>query len=527
MYRVMIVDDELLIRETLIKLINEIGMPVEITHVLHNGREAIEALKNTATDIILTDIRMPEIDGLQLMEQISSLYTHLKIIVVSGYSDYEYMKKSIRCNAYDYLLKPVLPDELKSALSKAIAGIKIEKQNQAYYYSRRESFFQDIVLGRIKHISDIVYKCDELGIKSDWSLYRTLLISFRQLQQVASENYKSNTSFLIQQLEQNIYQIIRDYPGSFSFRAADQNKICVILYICNALKDEPDQFFEYLSTFFHNNYSLHTIAGISQSFTGIESLPKAYAQSNEAIYFNPLNGEHSCFYYGIDLKLESDMTLTLQDAVRILVQSIKFGKVQETKDATSKLLDLLRHSKTTLKNVQIVLTELLIGIKSATKLGFDRLLLHNSSLTGHEVIDSFSGYAQVEELFTSLFNELRDFIDSKDKASTTSQVMIDAEMYIQDNYYKELTLSDLASRFHFEPTYFSKLFKSTFKTNFIDYLTEIRIRKACELLSSSSFKVIDIGDLVGYPNPHHFSSVFKRITGFSPTVYREQNSNRT
>jgi len=517
----MIVDDEVTIRQTLAKLVTESGLPIAEVKTASNGLEALQELEKELPHILITDMNMPEINGVELIKKVNSLYKNVKIIVVSGYSDYDYMKNSIRYNAYDYILKPVMPEELTAALKRSLDAINEELNINSHLRRRQEAFLQDLAYGRIRTSADIKKESDALSMNANLDTKILILLAFRQIDLISQKYHGGNTTALVSSLKQTVDEILLQYPSSFSFKTQDHLNICILASFDVDQADGTKNLIVKLSTKLKDLFSLDLLTGVSAQLDSIERLNSAFVEANEALSNFQINTEGSFTnYFTFSIPQEKAMT-GIQNASQAFIQAVRNKNNVEIDSSSTRLLIELRQPTVTLSQIRLLWTNIFTSVNSLFLDEQNKSRSKEIFPLGIDTANIIFDLEHFNELFKALTGLTKDILKLNDEVSTSVKTMTNAKNYIDANYHIELSLSEIASRFHFEQTYFSKLFKLYFNKSFMDYLINIRISKACEMLKSTDMKITEIGKTVGYPNPHHFSALFKKTTGYSPSIYRE------
>ncbi|QUH29404.1 response regulator transcription factor [Vallitalea guaymasensis] len=530
MYRIMLVDDEIWIRKSLTKMIKDTLLPLNVVCEAKNAKEALSLIDTYNPEIIITDMKMPESDGILLMDKIYSNYKYIKIIVVSGYSEYDYMKKAISINAVDYLLKPITIEDLSFTLKKVISLIEEEKQittNKELIQSNnrinREMFFQNLVSSRIVNIKDIELESKRLDIPMTFNSYSLILCAFKNLYKAAKDNYYGNIELLIHDVEIMLQKYLNNNVSGYVFKTDDRTRICILFHSSDytSIKDALNTF----SSYINNNMDIKLIAGISLPFTQLTNLNTAYNQATEALYHNTVNlPVLYCLFNNID-KTKKDINICNEE-IKILSRAIISKNISEIKNNFSKIINMVsRNNNITLRDLHKLHLNLIVSIKEALIkiqiLSLDKITPYLNIENTYKIIS----FTQFQECNINICNKIVEAI-TNDKSTDITEMKENIETYINEHYNEDISLVDIAFQYHFEPTYFSKLFKSSMKVGFTEYLISKRIENACKYLISTNLKINDISIMVGYENPRYFSQIFRKFTGYTPSQYRVNGSNQ-
>lgn len=524
MYQAMLVDDEILIRQSLKKMIVDTDLSIQVVCEARNAKEALNLLNSIQPDLIITDMKMPEADGIMLMDELNRSHKHIKVIVISGYSDYKYMKKAISIDAADYLLKPITLKDLNTTLCKVIKSIEDDQQKEIYKKEmltnnkrKKEIFLQNLSNARIAHLKDIKTYALKFKIPLSLDSYTVIIFAFRDLYKIAEQMFSGNMELLIGNIEDIIYSTFKDNPSVHIFKTDDRTKICLLTQTMD-MKDNHDCF-DKITSAIQMQLNVDIIGGISLPFNNLAHLHQHFKEALEALYNNLLNKKQSAFCIYIKQKQHKEFFRICDADIRILSRAIISKNTFEIKNSFSKINENLEsHDQISLKDTHKLYLNLIMEIKTA----LSTLKLNDETLIPYMDIDNIkkiNSFTQFSENINIISNKIVQIINNE-KSSDMLHIMKDVEAYIHEHYNEDISLVDIAFKYHFEPTYFSKMFKTIIKVGFMEYVISLRMKKACDFLINSTLKVNDISAMVGYENQRYFSQLFKKFTGYTPTQYR-------
>ncbi|MDQ0877829.1 two-component system response regulator YesN [Paenibacillus sp. V4I3] len=525
MYKVMVVDDEQWGRKAICKLIEELSANVEVVAEAKHGEEALQLLQYSKPHIVVTDMNMPVMDGKQFLENLFRLHKEIKVIVISGYSEFEYLKAALTYQVCDYVLKPVSILDLKNAITKAIETIQkdVDDLQQQYHANsawklKREVFLQHVSQKRISNQSDMAKQLQGFKIVHAFEKYRMVMLTFRQFNEVAVSKFHGNADLLMFSLENILSDILKsDVP--LMFTADDRMKLCVIM---------PSAYLEaagigdILGEFQHavlDMLKVNIVAGISRAYERLETLPAAYDEALTALWNNKFHIS-SLFVSTADSMIAPSHAeiLTIFD-----LKTMKQAFVNKNEKVIQSMLEHFLRKIALCKDILIQEVHFeYIQLSEIIASGMKEISYSNQAISDFQVLQHV---LDIEELticihkLSTLISEAFLHLGDQDSSFPVHEIT----NFLSKHYFEELSLVDVAMRFHLDPSYFSKLFKAFTNENFIEYLTRLRMEKACELLSSSDRKVNEIAELIGYENQRYFSQVFKKFTGQTPTEYRESS----
>lgn len=533
MYKVFLVEDEIVVREGIKNNIHWEEEGFIITGDESDGELAYPMILREQPDILITDIKMPFMDGLELSKLLKKEMPQLKIIIISGYSDFGYAQQAIDIGITEYLLKPITPNKLMAAVKNAAVVIEKERkdkqileQYQRLVYQKqvekRKDFFSALVGGKMS-LSQIIEQEAELGINMVASAFCIILFQFK-IQEYMYEYSNENV-----QCEARIEEALRKYPEikvfergmdglAFILLGEDEEqiealtqKLCMLLIsICNG--------------------RVHYFGGIGRVVHRIRDLQLSYLDANRAFSLRYFEQEDQFLSYrdvgNIKDQIGNQINvseLNLEKLDRILLEEfLKRGAIQDVEEFVDRYFNGL-DSKAMNSSLfrQYIMMD---GYSAIMK------FLKDMKCPKDKIDNSLKNMMDITEQLTSLEDcckfykyILKEAIDLRNKSSQKkySGLIDKAKEYIHNNFaMSDLTLNKVASKVNISPNYFSSLFNQETGMTFIEYLTDIRMAKAKEYLRCSSKKITEIGYLVGYLDSHYFSYIFKKTQNFTPSEYR-------
>ncbi|MFP7477260.1 response regulator [Terribacillus saccharophilus] len=485
MLRAALFDDEFIVVQGLQTMVCWDKFGIELIGTAQNGLEALDYFKANKPDIILTDIRMPGLDGLALIERILELEPSTLCIVFSGFNDTAYLKKAIKLGVVDYLEKPVTLSKVEDVLARAIKKADHIKRIKTLE-NEREINQQE----RLKHVLHHLMLRHEEG-ERNW--------------EQAVQNYSKKVYGFTVLASEDVIQIEKPNLKSVPVRSGDEY-LMVLLHL-TALSSQ------------HYKYSVTSNVkgkvGIGRTYTEPGYLHKSYQQAKKAYRYAKFLGVPFLHYEDIDISNTAPQDLSSME--KAIFASMRTNDEVSLKEHVRTWMRELRQSC----QLEILESE----IVRLVYLGLEVAKENGAHDTGHD----YNFHHDIRTLDTSeamekwLLCKMVKFLESIRQAKITlSQGSVEqAKVFIETCYYKDITLQDVAARVGMNTTYFSMLFKETTGITYIKYLTNIRIEKAKELLLNGG-KVKEVSEKVGYHSYRHFTDVFKRHTGVSPGSYREK-----
>lgn len=504
MIRILIVDDEHTIRRGL-----ELSIPwkehgFQVVGTAKNGIDALNFFQTNYADIVISDIRMPRMDGLALQEEIKKKYPNIPFIFLSGYEDFDYARKALQFGAFSYLLKPLDTNELLGELKRACERYHLKSENIPLKQIIERNFY-----GLEKHWDFTNYEYLEtdylnnyfcvLNIRCHMDDMRSqlFLMTFqKKLQDIALDCFTQHNSALIESSSRGII---------FCVMNANQDilKYTINTFI-NAISIKLD---DYATT----PLGIWT-GGV---YRGITRLIDSYVESFENAsykYFNTAKEEAS-------YNLSFDIYSHLFDVEDSIIAALYKGDIDEAKSILDIQLDFSLQNKLNADDIRLYLRHLLHKYLRAVK-------SENPTLVLPDEVHSYGLFSMltISEMFSKLY-ECIEIISAVTKPASVSHatlVMDKIKDYIADNYADPyLSLSSIADHVGLNPSYLSTEFAKNEKIGLSSYITDFRMEHAKKLLLRTDMIVSEISKATGYMNPTYFSTTFKKATGMTPSQFRK------
>jgi two-component system, response regulator YesN len=524
MHKVMIVDDEKWIRRGLIQSIDWERFGLELAGEAGDGEEAYEMALAVKPELLFLDMRMPGLDGKQLLGLLKHALPQTVTIVVSGYSDFEYTKEAIRQKAYDYLLKPVKKEELSAVLDKAVRELERRSQEQRTGPAGAEEWLSRYLL----HSGDSVQpsgKVDEWMPPEDWQAGDYAVTVCRPDVFLDTwEEARAVKPLLLEQLERHRPFLL---GGGFLCTATSSPgdpRETVIAFCASRLgQPELNQLYQVMQAATRRAGDGSYSFGFSRIKRDPLFLGEAYREARQALRSRRLSASACALFFDESPSAAMSVAYPLEheNALWLALQSgngeaaaLEFDRWLEACVKSSFTVEQLQHNTVVLihaMNKQLQMKGCLLEEICGQKL---------SDLT--EMVLRRNDAASVRKLFAQ---ELFPAVLSHHRRSSEKQSeMIVAELrkLIETQYDRPLSLHQIAGSRYMNPDYLSRLFKKATGTNFVDYLADVRIRNAKDLMRMSNYKNYEIAQKVGYEDYRYFSQIFKKKVGMTIGEYRSR-----
>lgn len=541
MISVVVIDDEILVREGIKKLIPWEKLGFELVCEAANGRDALEIIKALKPDIVITDILIPLIDGIELIRIAKQLNLPSRFITLCTSSDNKYIEGAFNAGADAFIPKMDLKyanligalEKAKERLvdkAKAFELLEFKKIFANALPVLRNNFFKHLLFGIDNEGAEFNGNMRYLGINL---LQTSLICAVININNISATQYTDNIFEMNSLVTNVIEEIIDGYKWSYVFNS----EYMEFTIIYSPLDNEEDaeiiedilKITDKIKLSLSYKLGITVLIGVSNIHNNYKDIRLAYEQALVSIRNNIAIKPGSIVLYK-DIKY-------LKDPYR--ASNISYMDFEKELDALKKSLDLADSNKIKLSFDKIISNLSLCKNTSKENLkAICYIIVHNINcfLSSHDALTN-TLWQNESELFKQInnLNVLYDFIqwmiEVKTKIVEFSQtlfnyksIIIKARQYMVDNFDKNITLKILAKYLNISPNYLSYLYKKETGGNFIDYLTTLRVDYAKTLLKSTNYCIDEISTKVGFADIYYFSKVFKKITGYPPAQYRSNVS---
>lgn len=525
MYKAYIADDEIYTRKGLQKHFDWKKYGIELVGEASNGVQAYEELETSPVDILITDVKMPQMDGIELASRIRERYPQTKIIFISGHDDLEYLKSSLKLGAIDYILKSIDLEELARTIERVTGIIESENKMEALRHDLEKQVRQSMPLLRERFLTRLVkdaippnadQQMEFLGLplrqNGTFCLVIASVQNYFDVYRDKGEYDRQLFSFAVL----NIFQEIVDHHFTGCAFETRTGEFTAILMI------EKDAEFETglleiaseIQEALERHLSVQIRFGISEIVSGLDALKDCYADTLKSIERKNYLGQNKTVVLASFHDERKDEVVFWKDQ---LCDKILKGD-------TNEVLQLLRNYFASCERQEDVLQSRLFFLLQYLYMEFPEyqkyLPAGFSSLRA--VCERFFCCRDIKEMKEMTEESYAAFcqISQKRQENPLDSVIQRIQDCIRERYAENLSVSEIAESVYLTPTYICLLFKQETGITINDYLTATRIKKAKEFLRDPEKKLYDICYLVGYNSPSYFSKLFKRMTGSTPSEYR-------
>lgn len=524
-YRVLIVDDDPSIAEGISFLIQRFMPECQVVDLAFNGIEGFEKALIIKPDIILTDIRMPEADGLEMIRRLKQADLNTRFIILSGYAEFEYARSAITLGVSEYITKPVEEEELCLALKNACSKVNEEQkkleQEQEMENAIMEYALKDILESSDSSSENVRSRLHNLGFPVAYKWYTCSILEINE------EKTKEIRGKFFTGIKTLADKYLKHCGEKYIISYSEDSAVLIMAHEVEyqKLTDSMGKLRLELSDTFGAAVSI----GLGRMYSKAEGIRQSFEEARCALNYKIIKGLDCVILYDqiydIDLKpnLVSDEDIKRfeicidnmdDNGCKLVIEEI-FQKIEKEKDLSLKDLQLLS------------LNLILSGIR---KMSFMQIQLNEYLGKNIFSLESIGKFQTTTQLKNWIFNMLKSMNELMLKNSIPEKrdVIEEAKKYMNKNFNRNISLNEISERFFINPYYFSQLFKKKTGETYQNYLIRLRVDRAKKLLEETNLKLYEICELIGYTDINHFNKIFERIIGVKPGEYKrfiEKSSN--
>lgn len=536
LYRIMLVDDEEEARKAIIRKMDWEKLGFVVVGDAENGEDALEKLEHLEPDVVLTDIRMPYMDGLTLTARIREKYPSMKILIFSGYDDFEYAKQAIKLKVTEYILKPVNGEELAVILRRIRDSLDEEIEQRRNIDSLRESYlgslpilrelFLNNLVSRTTDVTAVVPRLREYGIDIlDARKWLAAVIHVEQVERVETRELSMHQELIPISVRGLVEDSLKTYcrfavfnsmEGITVIAAIDENNTQTgLINLFGDICKESRRLLEISIT-----------VGVGRSCDALQEIGISYQEAVDALGYRAIVGEGGTIYINdVEPVSRGKLQFHAKDEEN-LTAAIKFGSREAIENMLKNFSACMEDAKVHARQYQLYMLSIANCLfRLMQQYGLDIDAMFDSKEQYEVILKGICNKAEFADRIISVACRMNEALN-RERDNTTRKVIEEAKEYIRERYSdSELSVEMLCRYLHMSPAYFSTVFKKETGQSYVNYLTEVRLKKAVELLNETDDKTYMIAQKVGYQEQNYFSYVFKKRYGVSPTKYRGTQEN--
>jgi two-component system response regulator YesN len=536
--KALIVDDEKHVRKAITLLVDWETLGIDEVYEASNGQEAIAFIEEMQPEFIFTDMMMPMLGGIELLEWIHANAPESKTMVISGHNDFNFVRHTLKFGGMDYILKPIDEGELNQAVKKAVESWKEDETKRKQNRNRNmeinqikpvywEKTFSNLIsqpesFHHIKHELNREFK-DTLKESKPCQI---AILSLDTMEQTVKNKFSAHKDLLFFSLTNICNELLRIEQLGYAFRHWNHENEMVIFSWGTA--EAFSHFIPRLRSALYTTLGGKFDFGMGLSHPIPLGIKQSYKEAYKALrHRNLLEKQDSGIHYYDEKTKTNNITLHFSNYEGDLRLAIRSGNDQKIEAAVRTIIDDVRK----LEYISIEQVELWWHEYQALRSKWLKEWFNDQDieLTSIQDLNSGSipldqhGRISIDRWMTELTNHMIQVSKRMlEKDVKDHNIVYDIARYIEENYAHDITLQDIASHFYLSREYISRKFKQELNENISDYIGRIRMDKAKLLLLNPHLKMVQISEMIGYNDEKYFSKVFKKIVGCSPNEYRKK-----
>ena len=536
MYRILLVDDEILVRDAIKENIDWKSLDCELVGDCENGKQASEFVKENPVDIVLTDILMPYLDGMELSKFLHDNYPDVVIVIFSGFGEFEYAKKAIQYGVSEYLLKPVTAMELTGVINKMkekVDQLRREKNKMNKLTENSEKYRKNAQVIRSKNmealvncttdVSKSIQRLAEMGIDISAISYRVALFDidlYSGMYELDTEKQQESAlmAFVLYNISDEI--VTREEAG-FAYQEGN-NRVGILFQekwsrnftektreICREIQEKTKEVMGF-----------DVSMGIGKWVKKPEELVQSHNMAQDTLQYRYLLGGNLL----IDMEEKHPVQeISIDEPLSVLKEALKTGQEDLVFQTLVSIEDLIRNALMQKSRACMYLQQVIRTMDNACEdvsADMNQIREGRDDLIREITDQKFFGEAC--EVVARHTRRVINILSEMNTSSSERQARLAID-YIQKNYMDpDLSLNSICSYLNISTSYFSTIFKEETGETFTEVLIRTRMEKAKELLENTTMKNYEIAEKVGFSDPHYFGISFKKMTGCTPTEYARE-----
>ena len=535
MYKVLLVDDEALIREAISENIQWEELGYTFMGACENGRQAMEVIEKEQPDLLLTDINMPFVDGMELTKFVYENYPDTKVIIISGFDEFEYAKNAVKYQVLEYILKPITPMEFLETLQRVKSMLDERKKSRRDMKKIRSAYVSNlpVVQGRYLHnllngtvdYSKLTEKQEELRLNLYASYYNTALVEGDSLEPFISQYANVKDELALFAIYNITAEIVAGEQCGIAFQGTDEKT--VILFMgedAESLKRCIRQVLPKIRQAICDFLQIETTIGVGKMVGALEELPDSFAKTKSALEYKfMLGGNQIIEAEEYEEIRNSAKHIDIFEWASQISTPIRTNKLDQVQKKTEEFIGQVKISYVNKNRSFVYVQNLVLSVINLLELPeeLEEEIYSQERMFMNQIYEC----ENLDELGVRLcgtFGYICKLLSNQRDSYGKRQAMMALE-YIEKNYAdSSVTLNSVCNALAMSTSYFSSIFKNHTGVTFIEALNRKLMEKAKVLLAQGNLKTYEIAEAVGYSDAHYFSISFKKAVGKTPTEYAKE-----
>lgn len=522
MYKIIIVDDEREVRHGIIKKIDFNSLGYVLVGEAENGVEALEILEKENPDLALIDIKMPYMDGIELSQIIHDRFPAVKVIILSGFDEFEFAQKAIRYHVLEYILKPVSSKDIVTLLQKTKSLIDEErfKKRDLLHLKKhfteslpiiRDQFLNALILER-HNIIDLEGQLRRFNINIGTKNFIVAVIRIDQYFDHKDELYGLYSLSVIETCKELLEGSQTILFGSHSGES--------VLIMNSENEKKYNYVLEEIRATIEKNHAHTVTIGLGESVKTLEGINLSYQGAMQALDYKLLEGDNKVLWIK-DLEPKRMEVLFFSDVEEELNRILRSGDKSALENYIKLLFDGIKNKQITIEDLKLFIMEMLLFFLKTCRVYDFCIDWFEDNKDIYAALDVLNDFDMLNDLVIDIATSV--FSSIKDTRKNSIRLLIETAVTYLKNHFsdEDISLETTADMLHISSEYLSRQFKKEMETTFIHFLTNLRLVHAKRLIEDTNYKNFEVAEAVGYKEPNYFSYVFKKHLGVSPSKYRK------
>ena len=538
MIKMLIADDEQIILDGIKDSIDWSSFGIKVVGAATNGLDALDLARSYCIDVLITDIKMPGLSGLELIKEIRKFKPETKVILISAYEQFDYAQEAITLGALSYLTKPLKKQKIINEVLKARDNILAERQEsdnrnrlEEQYRENlpiiREHYLNNLIMGKIGINSGYKKQFETYGIDIDETAMGVFVFKIDSMGESAEEGFEKDTQIIHLRISQMIKERLPDCYKRVLFQS-NNNEVVTIYNYAKSVDDTIRSITvcaEEIKNLIRRESDISISAGVGRIYPAPSDVFMSYQEALKALDYRLVYGNNTVMYIDYVEKKEWKHTHLFSNFNEVLanIQNVLWtGKSDEVIRMICKTMSgVLNYKGIPFHYIQQVYCQLLsVLLRTIYEMNIMPEELYGTSIHLYGELLKRDSFEEVDLWYRDLVVRVCKAVNEK-KAARVSNVISNAIAYIKGNCNRDLSLGEVADKVNLNPSYFSRLFKEETGTQFVEYVRIAKMDLAKELLKNSNKKIYEISEDLGYVNVQYFSTVFKNTIGMTPNEYKK------
>lgn len=538
MYKVLLVDDEALIREAISENIMWEEMGFSFMGACENGKQAMEMIEKEQPDLLLTDINMPFVDGIELTRFVYENYPDTKVIIISGFDEFEYAKSAVKYQVLEYILKPITPMEFMETLQRVKRMFDEKRQSQRDMKKIRSAYVSNLpaLQGRYLHhllsgtadYSRLEEKQEELKLNLRANCYNTALVEGDSLEPFTSRYANVKDELALFAIYNITAEIVTMEACGIAFQSMDEETVIIFMDSTKeGLQEKTRRVLPVIRGAIEEFLNIQTTIAVGKTVYSVEELADSYTKTKSAMEYKFMLGGNQIIeaeeYEEIRNSAKYVDVFEWASRISACIRTNHPEKVEEQIHAFIRQIKqgFVNRNRSFVYVQNLVLS--VINLLELPETLEEEIFSQERDFVGQ--MDRCENLDEVTKRLVTIFRFICDLLSNQRDSYGRRQAML-AMDYIEKNYQdSSVTLNSVCNALAMSTSYFSSVFKSYTGETFIEALTKKRMEKAKMLLEQGQLKTYEIAEAVGYSDAHYFSFSFKKAVGKTPTEYAKEFKN--